>query len=39
MASDRQGWLADLSRQFKRYRQARLEWFLRVKMDRLPLLQ
>ncbi|MFM7549241.1 MAG: hypothetical protein ACKO8I_10315 [Cyanobacteriota bacterium] len=38
MATDRQGWLADLSRQFKRHRQGRPGWFLRVKRDRLRLL-
>jgi hypothetical protein len=38
MASDRQGWMADLSRQFKRHRQGRPGWFLRVKRDRLRLL-
>jgi integrase len=38
MASDRQGWLSDLSRQFKRHRQGRPGWFLRVKRDRLRLL-
>lgn len=38
MASDRHGWLADLSRQFKRHRQGRPGWFLRVKRDRLRLL-
>ena len=38
MAADRQGWLADLSRQFKRHRQGRPGWFLRVKRDRLRLL-
>lgn len=38
MASDRQSWLADLSRQFKRHRQGRPGWFLRVKRDRLRLL-
>ena len=38
MASDRQGWLGDLSRQFKRHRQGRPGWFLRVKRDRLRLL-
>ena len=38
MASDRQGWLADLSRQFKRHRQGRPGWFLRVKRYRLLLL-
>ena len=38
MAGDRQGWLADLSRQFKRHRQGRPGWHLRVKRDRLRLL-
>lgn len=38
MTSDRQGWMADLSRQFKRHRQGRPGWFLRVKRDRLRLL-
>jgi integrase len=38
MASDRQGWMADLSRQFKRHRQGRPGWFLRVKRERLRLL-
>ena len=38
MATDRQGWLADLSRQFKRHRQGRPGWFVRVKRDRLRLL-
>lgn len=38
MANDRQSWLADLSRQFKRHRQGRPGWFLRVKRDRLRLL-
>jgi len=38
MAADRQAWLADLSRQFKRHRQGRPGWFLRVKRDRLRLL-
>jgi integrase len=38
MASDRQGWLNDLSRQFKRHRQGRPGWFLRIKRDRLRLL-
>jgi hypothetical protein len=38
MASDRQGWLGDLSRQFKLHRQGRPGWFLRVKRDRLRLL-
>lgn len=38
MASTRQDWLADLSRQFKRHRQGRTGWFLRVKRDRLRLL-
>ncbi len=38
MAGDRQGWLADLSRQFKRHRQGRPGWHLRVKRDRLGLL-
>lgn len=34
----RQGWLSDLSRQFKRHRQGRPGWFLREKRDRLRLL-
>ena len=38
MAGDRQGWLADLSRQLKRHRQGRPGWHLRVKRDRLRLL-
>ena len=38
MAPTRQGWLTDLSRQFKRHRQGRPGWFLRVKRDRLRLL-
>lgn len=38
MAGDRHGWQADLSRQFKRHRQGRPGWFLRVKRDRLRLL-
>lgn len=38
MASERQGWLADLSRQFKRHRQGRPGWHLRVKRERLRLL-
>lgn len=38
MASERQGWLSDLSRQFKRHRQGRPGWHLRVKRERLRLL-
>jgi integrase len=38
MAPTRQDWLTDLSRQFKRHRQGRPGWFLRVKRDRLRLL-
>ena len=34
----RQDWLADLSRQFKRHRQGRPGWFLRLLRDRLQLL-
>ncbi len=36
--AERQSWLADLSRQFKRHRQGRPGWFLRVKRDHLQLL-
>ena len=35
MASDRQQWLTDLSRQFKRHRQGRTGWFVEVMRDRL----
>lgn len=35
MAADRQQWLADLSRQFKRHRQGRPGWFVEVMRDRL----
>jgi integrase len=35
MASDRQQWLTDLSRQFKRHRQGRPGWFLEVMRERL----
>ena len=38
MAPQRQDWLSDLSRAFKRHRQGRPGWFLRVKRDRLRLL-
>lgn len=38
MAPTRQAWLSDLSRAFKRHRQGRPGWFLRVKRDRLRLL-
>lgn len=38
MGAKREGWLADLSRAFKRHRQGRSGWFLRVKRDRLRLL-
>ena len=38
MVIDREVWMADLSRQFKRHRQGRPGWFLRVKTDRLRLL-
>jgi len=35
VAADRQQWLADLSRQFKRHRQGRPGWFVEVMRDRL----
>ena len=35
MAKDRQGWLSDLSRSFKRHRQGRPGWFVEVMRDRL----
>jgi integrase len=35
MASDRQQWLTDLSRQFKRHRQGRPGWFVEVMRERL----
>ena len=35
MASDRQLWLTDLSRQFKRHRQGRPGWFVEVMRERL----
>ena len=35
MASDRQQWLIDLSRQFKRHRQGRTGWFVETMRDRL----
>lgn len=38
MANERQAWLSDLSRAFKRHRQGRPGWFVRVKRDRLRLL-
>jgi hypothetical protein len=38
VAINRQGWMADLSSQFKRHRQGRSGWFLRIKRDRLRLL-
>ena len=38
MAGDRQQWLSDLSRGFKRHRNGRPGWFVRVKRDRLRLL-